>query len=263
MRALGWKKDAADERDYSTTRLIMGVQAQRETPSLREYRIGRLLQGRAGSCVAQSITRAAHICEVIQSGNPDAPMPSAQFTYWAGRKQEFAGQDPATVPALDDSGMYPRLAMKATRNVGLLKAELCPYDWAKVNEELDPELLRHAYDQRGFEYHRIIVGSRVEQTRDSLLRNRPCIFGIQVDGPFMSVHDDTPISSIDGGDVRGGHMLLALEVLPNGDILFDNWWEDWGFDDGLGILSASLFESDWVDDVYAVHSVPFFTEVSP
>jgi hypothetical protein len=256
MTSLGWKKDKRDERDYSTSVLFgqkLRTTIQSEASVLR-FRRGRLLQGHAGSCVAQAITRASHICQLAR-GNDAAPMPSAMFTYWAGRKQENAGLDPASAPPLDDTGMYPRLAMKAVRNVGMLRADQCPYDDAKVNHELKANLLRLAYDQRDFGYYRAF-GSRVSAAKDALRRGLGMIFGIQVDEPFTKVSSDAPIHAIDGTRLLGGHMLTVLEVRSDGCIVFDNWWDDWGYDDGLGVLAPELFESAWVDDVYVIQSAP-------
>lgn len=254
MRGLGWKQDTHDARDFSAQRLAASPR-KFTTPCFRAFRKQRLYQGSASSCVAQALTRVIHIRSLMT--DKAAPISSPLYTYLVGRRQEYAGANPASIPPLDDSGMFPRLAMQATRAMGIVRWDDAPYDATKVLDDLDPALCLSAYDQRGMEYYRI-DGNRSDQVRDAMLRGFPCLFGMQVDKAFEDWDGSAPIASINGNELLGGHMLAPIEVLPNGDILFDNWWDSWGIDDGLGILSKGLFESDWVGDVYAVKSVPLF-----
>ena len=256
MKAFGWKQDPYDARDWAAHKRVMVRKPTIARPDLTMYRRGRLLQGGAGSCVAQAITRAVHVAQLQR--NDAAPMPSAMMTYWLGRKQEQAGKDPTTAPPLADEGTFPRLAMRAVRSLGFVTSERCPYDDRAVNVELDEGLLQHSYDQNGLGYSRVLDSglSRSEMAAECLMRGSPVIFGAQVDKAWFDVNTSVPISAINENEIVGGHMLEVVRVQPNGNIVFDNWWSDWGFDDGLGIMSAELFGSVWIDDVYAIDFAP-------
>jgi hypothetical protein len=88
------------------------------------------------------------------------------------------------------------------------------------------------------------------------LKNRiPVTFGIQVDVDFLENAGEL-IESVNQYELQGGHMITVLEVQPDGDIVFDNWWRSWGADDGTGVISKALFGSKWVSDVVMLKSAP-------
>lgn len=222
-----------------------------------------MYQGAGQACVAFSLARAFYMSLRTQ-GVDSPPVPSTHFMYWNARRQEFAGQDPTTIPQPVDKGCFPRLAMMATQKLGFCASAVAPYNVMNINVSPPPCVYQKAFDQQGLQWYDIDTpGTSRSQVVAECLKvtpARPVVFGIPVDGAFEEVNSSEPIRSIDLNDIRGGHMLCVLEVLPNGDILFDNWWEDWGFNDGLGIMSAELFGSSIIRNVMAVLPVPTYSE---
>lgn len=86
----------------------------------------------------------------------------------------------------------------------------------------------------------------------------PVGLALTVGKPFLDVHSSDPIGHEHLIDPQGGHMVSPLEVLDNGDVLFDNWWDDWGFEDGFGIMRRELVESEEVRNVWALLPVANF-----
>lgn len=268
-RRLGYRVDTPDARDRAFEPLFGAPTVA--VPSLLDRRGKRLFQGRAGSCVAFSLTRAVFQSHWAALGREPACYASPAFLYGVGRLQEWAGLPPAVPrPRIADEGMRPRLAMSAVRNVGIAPESAYPYtdafasgDPTTVNATPPPEAYEAAYDQRGLEYRRVLeIGSaRVDAVAAALRAGQPVIFGMQVDMAFMGVRSMQPVDRVDLRQLVGGHMMSVQAVLDDGagDVLVDNWWHDWGGDDGMAVLSRGLFGSALVTDVYVVKAAPWYT----
>lgn len=260
---LGWLQDETDERDFSfsTHHGIAGVSGA--LPDLRRLRGERLEQGSASSCVAFSLTRALQISmarDAEESGSPlveDIASPS--FIYYNARQQEQAGRTQPTSANLVDKGCFPRLAMKSIQALGYAQWGDYPYDVARVNKRPPMFCYTNAQDQKGLRYYRI-EGSgamRIAELESALSQGYPVIFGMQVDKAFLKA-GNAPVDAINPREVLGGHMMAVLAVDSSG-VLIDNWWgPEWGCGDGMGRLTASLFGSSFVSDVYVISSAPRF-----
>jgi hypothetical protein len=272
-RGLGWLEDKPDISDVPISLAVGPMGKVRRylavAPSLMHLRETRLYQGPYGACVAFTQVRMIHMSLVLQ-GVAGAPIPSPKYAYYIGRKQEHAGMDPDTCPPLVDKGMYPRLAFEATKKLGFIPWDDSPYgaplglhdpDTAATTDiDTKPSLLvsRDAFDQSGLEWFVLAQSGarRSEVTADCLSSGIPVGFGMDVDTAFLHYKGSEPIKDINPAMIEGGHMMAVLEVLPNGDVVVDNWWEDWGFNDGIGILSAELYGSPWVRNVYGLRACP-------
>lgn len=281
--AKGWQPDLADERDldYPPERLLGHRVGSTPFPaSVMQYRKGKLVQGQAGSCVAHALTRGIDIClrhQLAVAGKTVEPPKAARgFIYYNGRRQETVDARAEGQPDVQvtDSGIMPRLGMRAVQKVGYCEESDYPYSDspAYINAKPPPRAYHAAYDQKDFTYSRITsTGTqRIAEVAAALAAGFGVIFGTFVDMPFERWDPSTgPIDSIDENDPDGGgHMLCVLAVETDGkggyNIVFDNWWdESWGIptgEGGIGKFTARFFgdPSSPVSDIYIIKAVPTF-----
>jgi hypothetical protein len=259
---LGWLVDPFDHRDHRSTDLVGATTRLGALPrvlataSMKHLRGPRIFQV-GQSCVGFSLERAIYLCHRLQ-GISSPALASGLHIYTAARSQETIGVTPP--PRLEDRGCYPRLALRAIHDGGFLRREDWPERYSAINKRITPMATRAAFDQRGdrFAWFRIEeVGiERVRATRLALQAGWSVIRGIWVDKSYLEHRSSDPITSIDPNEIVGGHMQTVLEVLDDDTVVEDNWWEDWGFEDGFGRLSPGLYGSGYVSDVYAIKSVP-------
>lgn len=278
FRGKGWLEDRPGAAN--PIKAILGAYGARRASaagqasprSLANYRGPRLYQGRAQACVGFSMARAIRVSLAAQ-GYPLPPVPSPWFLYYNARTIEYAGQDPALVPPVQDGGCFPRLAVEATKRQGFCDWSFAPYNAGMVNQRPPTCSYKNAFDQTGLQWYCLDEHegtSRSEAVAECYRQEipLPVVFGMSVDKPFEEWRGPDPIDHIDtvpaalGGTCTGRHMMMVLEVLANGDLLVDNWWEDWGVEDGLGIISARLFGSSVIKNVYAFLPVPTYSEGS-
>jgi len=281
--ALGWRKDRPGE-DMPAHHLVRAVQHAKEVAplpnaSLLSFRGDRQNQGGVGACWAFARSRAFQL--YWQANGMGINVNASQRKlYYDGRLQEYAGQDPETVPPLTDTGTEPRMGDAAVRKLGISLIEDCPYvDSVKANNvQPPPAIYEKAYDSTGMKSAVITdVGSaRVQLAASSLIHRLPVEFGMQVDSAFLDNHGER-ITKIDGNRIEGGHMLAMLAVLDEqllqdlgnmlglpedaqpDDVLFDNWWglgDSWGTKHGYGVMAGSLFGSNWIADIRSIQAAP-------
>jgi hypothetical protein len=275
---LGYKQDLPDGRDYLAESLIGKAAQDVVVPaSIMRFRKGVLVQGGAGSCVANALARAIDVClrvELAQAGSLiEPPKASRRFMYFNARQQEVvdALADGDKPEPITDGGCYPRLAMRAVQKLGFCPEDVFPYTDRQqrpgesaegtINQKPPPAASQQAFDQKDFKYARVTrtrLGRVVDVAR-ALKRDKPVIIGMYVDKPFMRWDGSSVITSVDKSDPDGGgHMLAVVEVTAD-RVILDNWWgEDWGAN-GLVHLSHDLFGSAIVSDTYILETAPFFS----
>ena len=270
-RSFGWKEDQGIvEGAESLTAVIRRPGRARGTrPSLKHLRKQRLYQDGFGACVAFSEARGIHM-SLLHQGVSDAPVPSPLHLYFNGRAQEYAGTDADKRPPLEDRGMYPSKALRATQQLGFVAWDDFPYGaplaqhnevnagFAHIWTEPPPKVDRLAFDQEGLRWFDIPPKGRMDAIEDCYAQGLPVLLALDCDRPFCDIRSSEPIKSLDPNDKIGGHMLCGLEVTSDGHWLIDNWWEDWGFEDGFGILHRDLVESYAVRNVVALLPVPTY-----
>lgn len=256
--SLGHLVDVPDARDFKYEDIVPGVYGSfRRTPDLRDLRRGMLEQGNPQACVAFSIARAIHITQVRDSlgaHTPEPEIPSPSFIYYNARAQELIGKPPSMSP-LPDRGCYPRLALKGVQTLGYVPWGDCPYQERTVNTRPRMKLYTEAFDQKGLRYYRISASGqeRVDQVEHALSLGYPVIFGMMIDLAYTKL-GRAPADSVDMKKLLGGHMQCAMAIDSSG-VVVENWWgKDWGLGDGTGRLTARLFGSDVVNDVYVVQA---------
>lgn len=266
----GWR----EETDVAGARSLVGAikypgRARGTSPSLLNFRGPRLFQGCFAACVGFSEVRGIYVSNAANDGV--AVMPSPKFAYGVGRLQEHVGEDAHEVPPLFDRGMFPGIALRATQRTGFCAWDDAPYgstlalhDYdnacrTAINAKPTPAEQRAAYDQTGLQWYDLNMPlARMDQIEDCLDDNSrmPVLFAMRVDKRFLEHRSAEPIRDIDQTEIEGGHMMCGLAVTQQGHLLFDNWWDDWGFDDGLGVLHRDLVNSFLVRNVVALRAVP-------
>lgn len=265
--AFGYKEDRPDPRDYAAEeKLGVGADVGSLSASMIQHRGPRLLQGGANSCVLNAVARAIRMA-MSASGISDPPIASRRFMYFNAIRQEAReaaerGEDP---PPMRDEGCYARLALRAVQKLGFPPETLFPYDDRPdfILEVPPTSLYRASIDMSGLQYARInTAGSdRARVVAASLLQGKPVIFGISRAGPKFVANRGELITEPD--EAGAGHMLAALEVDEDGNVKFDNWWFNFGLEGGMGIMTAEVFGSPWVRDVYSIEHVEAYEEEGP
>jgi len=264
-KLLGWIKDTPDPKDRHSTQWLAQMQDLRKgrtSASLRHVRGPRFWQV-GQSCVGYALKRAIYMSHRMH-GVPLPRPASATFIYTAARRQEAPYTRP--LPPLIDRGCHPTLALRGIHSVGFVQALDWPETWQSLTDQPTPMVVRKAYDQHGsnFRWIRIVEThqARVTAVAECLRKGWPVIFGIWCDEAYTQHKSEAPIDAIDDGDIIGGHMQTVLEIDNHGNLIVDNWWDEWGYDNGIGKISPGLFGSYLVDDVFAIMSVPTYTPIA-
>lgn len=258
---LGYKPDAVDSRDIPAA-YSLGLSSAATTvvpASLKRFRVGRLEQGQAGSCVAHALDRAIDIClryAFDKLGKPgiEPLKASRRFMYFNARRQESG--------PIVDGGCFPRNAMKAVQQLGYCPESVFPYsdDAAAINEVPPPTAFQQAFDQSNFRYYRVTSTgvARVAEVARALAQGKPVIFGTFADTAMEEWDGKDAIDQLDPSDPNGGgHMLCVLEVTAD-EVITDNWWGDgWGRN-GLAAFTHRLFGSALINDIYVIETAPVF-----
>lgn len=260
-RALGWRADTYDSRDRLGSK---GIFAKHKLPlandkaSLLHVRGPRIYQV-GQSCVGFSIKRCMFMSHRLQ-GVTEPQMISGLWPYTVARRQENKFVRP--LPPLQDVGCYPTLAMQGLHAMGFVSSRDFPETQANVNQQPKPVHTRRAYDQKGDQLVWYKIGGvgteRVENVRECLRNGWPVMFGMLVDGRYLDHRGSEPVTEIKPEDIRGGHMQAVMEVRADGNVQIDNWWPDWGFEDGFGLIGGALFGSPWISDVITFRSTPTY-----
>lgn len=234
------------------------------TASMAEFRVGRLYQGGANSCVANAIARGIDML-FRSRGVPDPPFASRRLVYFNARRAEareaaLRGEEPGPMM---DRGSYFRLAMRAVQKLGFCDEAFYPYSdlEEKINETPPPMVYQNAIDQATLRYSRVPTLARVAACAEALRKKIVPVFGMKVDRSFTRNRGEL-ITNVDFTDLVGGHAMTVVEVNEVG-IVVDNFWTHFGDSNGYGYLSHALFESSTVFDCYLLeHADDFSTRAA-
>lgn len=262
-RGLGYLKDLPDARDFPAE-VVFGapVGAYLVPASMKQWCVGRTLQGGANSCVANALAKSIDMI-FRRSGIVDPPFASRRFIYWNARRQEAreAAEQGAQPEPMSDRGCFPRLAMRAVQRLGFCPETEYPYSDAPsaIAETPPPLAYRAAIDQSGFQYGRVSSSgmARAIECAQALAAGCVPIFGTLIDQAFMRNQGEV-ITRLDMTDIVGGHMLAVVEVTHD-HLTFANWWGGWGDAEGFGKMSLDLFGSTAVTDTYVLRTAPTFS----
>lgn len=186
-------------------------------------------QGRAGACTGMGTTGAFDQYQRA-NGIAEPILASPLFFYQLARLQEYAGEDPATIPPLEDTGAEPDLLCRAANRAGYVSWQACPYPvdpavlsndaaMAKiVNAPVAPTLMEQAYDLRGLRWHTIPVGTGALDMIATAVQHRLAVCtGMFVDTGYMGSAGRV-VTAIDTNDPDGGGHYQAC-VAVSGTVL--------------------------------------------
>ncbi len=256
---LGYLQDTADERDFDFNEVGPSLYGVGRAPDLREFCVDHVEQGRANSCVGFAISRAIHIHMVRDAagaGLKEPEMPAPGWIYYNARAAELIGKPPSMSP-LPDRGCFPRLAMKSVQKLGFLPWSELPYEPQKINVRPRMALYTKAMDMSGLRYYRIssVGQQRVEEVSRALSLGYPCIMGMNVDKAFRNL-GRAPAADVNMKEILGGHAMCVVAIDSSGVVLTNTWENDWGCGGGFGRITAALFGSSHVADIYAISAAP-------
>lgn len=219
-------------------------------PDLRAFDGPIFDQGQAGSCVAQAGARQLAIYLRANELTTDWLVPSPLWGYAVGRLQEFAGFDPALVPAeaLDDVGTVPASYLQAIRNLGFVRQSDWPYPidantlndteamLALIRQKPPADVIVKAYAQRELEYavYDGPANERLAWIIDCLKHRLPVTFGHEVDEAYEE-NAGQVVRRIDVAHSLGGHDECIVAVNDKGNVIVDGSW-------GLGFGTAGRTE---------------------
>lgn len=192
-------------------------------------------QGAAGSCVGFGTVGGFDQYQRA-NGVVNPVLASPNYLYKLGRLQEYAGEDPTTIPPLEDTGAEPDLLYRAMNRAGYVSWTIDPYPtdpkvlyddaaMAKiVNAPIAPTLMQQAYDLQGMRWHAIPVGPGAFSMVASALQHRLAVcFGMFVDSAYMASKGQV-ISSIDIFDPAGGGHWQATVAAQSSVLKIRSSW---------------------------------------
>ena len=246
QKGLGYKPDAADERDYKYgAAAAPDLPGELSTaPDLSSY-VGRVRdQGSTSSCVGQALAAAIEITSLARDGAPLHA--SAQWLYTVAREAEGR-------KTIADDGSFPRLAMQAANLRGVLPERSFPFSAETIEQRPAPSASVSAYDLRGLRFYRVdSYGSeRVDALDDALRRGCAVLFGGPVSAQYQHNEGD-PIDTM--GTSIGGHMQCLVRC-GTSPLVLNSWGVLWG-DRGYSHWTRDLVAHYPATDIYAVTSVP-------
>lgn len=199
-------------------------------------------------CVADSTTSALEFLE-IRAGMPFVKK-SRLFLYYNARLQ--------TRDTDKDEGTYIRLAFATLTSLGTCTEETWPYDTSKVFLRPSWRSFQEAYPNKINSFYRIEATDGqelVDAIKQALRAQHPVVFGMRVDGVYMSTGADGIVSVPASGKVEGGgHAQLIVGYDDNTQrwIVKNSWGTGWG-DRGYGYVPYAYLDAAGAADLW----VPF------
>lgn len=182
-------------------------------------------QGDLGSCVANAANALVQFVET-KAGDPDRDRLSRLFTYWYSRQKIGTTEE--------DSGSYPRDALKVLAERGVPRERFWPYNIEDFAVEPSVPEWRAAH-HKVLEYRRVTEESE-QAMRACLAEGFPFIFGFAVYTSFWSIGADGRWQGT-RGPIDGYHAVAAwgydfrpgaLGFHDGGWIVRNSWSADWG-----------------------------------
>lgn len=240
LRALGYRPDKIDVRDYDFGRFGVTSDDHPAAASLRAYEPEVYDQGRTSSCVAQSMAGAIEMLERkahfnrTRGGNTVPATPSRLFIYFNSRRMHSGG------PAIFDNGTYLRTAAKGLANFGCPDEDLWHFSQLPWQVNRRPAFLSYmnAHGRRGGEYARInsTGEDRIRAIKGAIVAGFPVCFGTRVTDGFLSSSGPDVVDVPTYGDkFAGGHAMTIVGYNHSREgLVFDirnSWgdrWRDFG-----------------------------------
>lgn len=213
-------------------------------PDLRPFDGPLENQGQAGACVGAAGADQLALFLRANMLTPDWLPASIKWGYAIGRLQQYAGQDPDTLPAdaLDDVGTEPAKYLQAMRALGFVLQADWPYptDLATLDSEAamlrvvaekpPADVVLKAYAQKDLEYglYEGTAAGRMAWITDCLKHRLPVTFGHEVDDAYES-NVGQVVHAIDVANSLGGHDELIVAVNSRGNVIVKgSWTADFG-----------------------------------
>jgi C1A family cysteine protease len=219
-RALGWKRDSLDTRDFHFRR----IEGPRHLPSqvdLRPDCVPHMDQLTLGSCVAHGVTACLRYT-LMKEGVKDRPLSRLQ-SYYDGRVVEN------TVKV--DSGLEIRDAIKCAADLGVAVEPLWPYNIDRFRQKPFQRVYDNALKFRALTYKR--VSPDASSIKAAIASGWPVVFGCNVFNQFLSdqcARDGVVAMPRSTDAPVGGHCLYAVGYGQKlGYITVRNsWGSNWG-----------------------------------
>jgi hypothetical protein len=153
--------------------------------------------------------------------------------------------------------------MHAAREAGFVREEDWPFEPYEIDDKPPPVLAVKAYSQKGFTWSRVWEQGqdRGDAIEEGMRKRCTCLFGMRVDEPFKNHLGSEPIREVDPLATAGHGMSVLAVERRNGERVFrvDNWWQEWGMEDGTGYLAESVIAHPLVTlDVFMIEATPVF-----
>lgn len=279
----GRLKDARDYGLYKPSHHhLLKATPSLPTPNLYSYRSGLIWQNGFGMCTGASSARTGQLWWAANGYGAEVLM-SGWFNYLLGLTAQYAGQDPDTIPPLQDVGAEPGLEFQGMQNVGIVLEEDCP---SPMSPGFNPKtalttppssVLVKAYDAKGLAWSQVQTGGFLrDAVRELMIRRNPVKVAIVVDTGVMRNAGEV-VTSINKSDPDGGgHDVTILDASHDDYCQLDNWWRlpsdraaalgqdpvEWGAIDGTWRISWDCLEKV-CDEALAFDGAPLVRKVTP
>ena len=224
-RAMGWRRDAADPRDWrlalpTDEQLAALPEAVDLSPSCGPV----YDQGPLSSCTAHVVTAAHRYVQARMGLAPWAP--SRLFNYYTGRQIDLE-----TWPGpLQDAGLTIRAGIQAAVRQGICPESVWRYTRSAVNRQPTPSAYANALRHQATVYWRVAQTS--DAMRAALAQGYPICLGVMVYRSFLSAAvertGDVPMPRPAREALAGAHALLVTGYAGDRAIVRNSWGTGWG-----------------------------------
>lgn len=248
-RALGWKPERPDYRDYKYETTRLKVEAQYKLPPKVDLRANMPKvydQKNLSSCVACSTTALVEYDRKKQGLT--LFQPSILFVYYNARLLDG-------MPEIDD-GTYLRSGIKSVVKYGYSHSELWPYDEDKVCVKPSVAAYDDAKNLKALSYYRL-NNSDINSLKHCLAAGFPFIFGSTLYENFFEADTNGGKIPMPNGKEVGGHAMCCVGYNDEtGYFLIRNsWGENLGENGYYRMPYSYMTNLDLTDDLWTIRRV--------
>ncbi len=244
----GCNRDLRDARDYLWLPSPDDIQNLPSKVNLSEFMPPVLNQGQAGSCTAHGVTEALRFI-IKKAGEEDRNLARLQLYYDSRASESTPKKDMTRV----DSGAAIRDVIKCTREIGVARENLWPYDLNRLKVKPPDNVYADAHQFESITYQRVTVDPI--HIKAAIATKYPVVVGMTLFQSFESLDvartGIVPMPNLNTERPVGGHCMLAYAYgdYPGYITTRNSWGPQWGNKGDCYIpehyIGSTLFAADF------------------
>ncbi|MGB4847554.1 MAG: C1 family peptidase [Saprospiraceae bacterium] len=249
---MGWLPDLPDARDFMYAAPLKIMQSLPTKVDLSAGCPAVYVQGRLGSCTANSLGAAWEFGRKKQKKSTF--LPSKLFLYYNERVYIHTESV--------DSGAFLRDGIKSLQKQGICKDSEWTYDdnpnpGAKFTVKPPASCYTSALHYQITSYQRLT--NNINNLKGCLAEGYPFVFGFTVYDSFMKIKANgiMPMPNYANESVRGGHAVLAIGYDEAKQLVLvrNSWGKTWGNKGNFWMPYAYITNPNLCDDFWTIRTI--------